>query len=155
MKKFLKMLGLALAKDLAEAEDEVAMVVESEAEAWETLRRHKAEAVAEAKTEAAPAADIWAEEEAAPAAEAEVEAEVANAALAEAKANLEKMSQAEAKAEAEASILDEVHEVNRLTRQLIVQMGEKKLLPEQLQQRRKDAEQDNASVQEALEDLGI
>jgi hypothetical protein len=152
MKKFLKMLGLASARDLAEAEAEIEAATAAEAEAWEQVKLAKAATAAQVEDVWAPPALV---EEASAEAEAEVEASASALALAEAKANLEKVSQANAKAEAEADLLREVSEVNSLTFNLLAKMERENLLPAQMEQRRKDAEKENTSIQEVLNDLGI
>ena len=55
----------------------------------------------------------------------------------------------------EASILAEVHEVNRLIRKVAVEMGDQRLLPRDMEQRRKATAADSDDIVKMFNDLGF
>lgn len=69
--------------------------------------------------------------------------------------NLEFLNSSKAQALAEAAMMEEVHETNKAIRQLVLEMGDQRLLPSQLEQRRMKVTEDNKSVAEMLKDLGF
>lgn len=79
----------------------------------------------------------------------------ANKALEESQERLNFLQDQAVLAAEEAAILDKVREVNGLIRKAAIEMGEQRLLPRDMQQRREAAALDSNDILEMFNDLGF